>query len=382
MSEALDFDPQFEPDPVMIPTAPVVIHGRGALGNPTGRFESIQIEPCQLDSNEAAETDELAGPQTQYFKDNSQSVVNFNDSPDIGFDASINPYRGCEHGCIYCYARPTHEYLGLSAGLDFESKIFVKENAPQLLRKKLASKSWQPQCIAMSGVTDCYQPIEKMLTLTRQCLEVLLDFRNPVGIVTKNYLVTRDSDILGQMAQMQLAVVMISITTLDEDLANLMEPRTAKPHMRLKAIRELTAAGIPVGVMMAPIIPGLTDHEIDRVLAASAEAGARTVHYTMLRLPYGNKALFENWLLGNFPDRRNRVLNRIRDVRNGELNDSRFGNRMRGEGNYAAYIDQMFSLAKKRHGLTQGMPALSTAYFRNPDDPPNPIVINPRLKLF
>lgn len=370
MQESHDFDLE----PIMAPPAPQVIKGRGSIINPTGRFESIQIEAF-----EEAEPDEDAWKKTQYCKDNSQTVVNFNDSPDIGFDASINPYRGCEHGCIYCYARPTHEYLGLSGGLDFETKIFVKEDAPKLLRKKLASKSWQPQCIAMSGVTDCYQPVEKKLKITRRCLQVLAEFRNPVGIVTKNYLVTRDIDVLSELAAHNLVVVMVSITTLDESLAVVMEPRTAKPHMRLKAVRELSAAGIPVGVMMAPIIPGLTDHEIDRVLEAASEAGARTAYYTMLRLPHGNKGLFESWLQGNFPDRANRVLNRIRDVRGGQLNDSRFVNRMRGEGKYAAYIDQMFQLAKKRHGLTKGFPELSVDEFRNPDDV---VAMNPQLKLF
>ena len=213
-------------------------------------------------------------PRTQFFKDHSQTIIARNDSPDVGFDASLNPYRGCEHGCIYCYARPTHEFLGFSAGLDFESKIMVKEDAPELLRAELSSPKWQPQVIFMSGVTDCYQPVERKLKLTRRCLEVLAEFRNPVFIVTKNQLVTRDTDLLAELARHQAAAVWLSITTLDSDLRKVMEPRTSPPAARLAAIRELAAAGIPVGVNVAPVIPGLTDHEMPAILQAAAEAGA------------------------------------------------------------------------------------------------------------
>ena len=228
--------------------------------------------------------------RTQFFKDHSKTVIARNDSPDVGFSASLNPYRGCEHGCIYCYARPTHEYLGFSAGLDFESKIMVKEDAPELLRAELLSPKWQPQVIFMSGVTDCYQPVERKLKLTRRCLEVLAEFRNPVFIITKNRLVTRDIDLLSELARHQAAAVWLSITTLDPELRKVMEPRTSPPAARLAAIRELAQAGIPVGVNVAPVIPGLTDHEMPAILQAAAEAGATAAGYTVVRLPYARRA--------------------------------------------------------------------------------------------
>lgn len=342
-----------------LPKPAIVNTGRGALGNPTGRFETIEIVP---DADEQYDEPEL--PQTRYLKDNTQTIICTNDSPDVGFDTSVNPYRGCEHGCIYCYARPTHEYLGMSCGLDFESKILVKTEAPRLLRKALSAKSWQPRVIAMSGVTDCYQPIERKLKLTRQCLEVLAEFRNPVGLVTKNHLVTRDIDLLSEMASYQAACVFISITTLDDQLARTMEPRTSTPQRRLTAVRELSAAGIPVGVLMGPLIPGLTDHEIDPILKSAAEAGACTAGYTMLRLPYGVKDLFQEWLETHYPDRKSRVMARVQDVRQGRLNSSEFGSRMAGEGKYADYIAQMFALSRKRHGLNRPGPELSAASFR------------------
>lgn len=338
-------------------TPPKPLKGRGALENPSGRFESIDVAPDP----------EFEGPEairTRFFKDHTRNIISFNDSPDVGFEASINPYRGCEHGCIYCYARPTHEYLGLSCGLDFESQIFVKTDAPQLLRKALLAKSWVPRTIAMSGVTDPYQPVERKLQITRGCLEVLAEFRNPVGLITKNALVIRDVDVLSELARHQAACVFLSITTLDEDLARTMEPRTASPSLRLEAIRILSAAGIPVGVMMAPIVPGLTDHEIDAVLKAASDAGACSAGYTMLRLPYGVKDIFKSWAETHFPDRAQRILHRIEDVRDGKLNESGFGSRMRGQGVYADYIAQMFAMAKSRHGLNRGMPELSTDAFR------------------
>jgi DNA repair photolyase len=335
------------------------ITGRGALENPTSRFEAIEVVP-----DPDPDWDEPERPNnTKFFKDNSQKIITYNDSPDVGFAASINPYRGCEHGCIYCYARPTHEYLGMSCGLDFETKILVKTDAPQLLRKALSSKSWKPQVIAMSGVTDPYQPIERKLKLTRQCLEVLAEFRNPVGIITKNHLVTRDIDLLSQLASVQAACVFVSVTTLDEKLARVMEPRTATPALRLSAIRELHQAGIPVGVLMGPIVPGLTDHEIDSILKQAADAGAQTAGYTMLRLPYGVKDLFQSWLEEHFPDRKNKVLNRIAEVRSGKLNDTEFGRRMVGQGAYAQYIAQMFELSMKRHNLNRSIGQLSTGAF-------------------
>lgn len=342
--------------------------GRGALENPSGRFESIEVipDPEEMERllSESTEEHSNRSIKTRYFKDHAKTIVSFNDSPDVGFSASINPYRGCEHGCIYCYARPTHEYLGFSCGLDFETQVFIKTDAPQLLRNTLSSKSWQPQVIVMSGVTDPYQPIERKMKLTRQCLEVLTEFRNPVGIVTKNYLITRDMDILSQMASIQTACAFVSVTTLDETLAGRMEPRTSRPSLRLKAIQELSQAGIPVGVLMGPIIPGLTDHEIDPILSAAAQAGAKTAYFTLLRLPYGVKELFQTWLAEYYPQRKDKVLHRIQEMRNGKLNDSAFGSRMSGQGAYAAIIARMFELSKKRHGLDQSIGPLSTASFR------------------
>jgi DNA repair photolyase len=333
--------------------------GRGALENPTGRFEAIQVVP-DPDFYE----EDPKPLKTQFLKDNTQSIISYNDSPDVGFSASVNPYRGCEHGCIYCYARPTHEYMGFSCGLDFESKILVKMEAPKLLRKELSSKSWKPQPLIFSGVTDCYQPAERHFKLTRQCLEVLAELKNPVGIITKNHLVTRDTDVLSELAQINAVRVFVSLTTLDDDLANKMEPRTARPAQKLRAIRQLREAGIPVGVMMGPIVPGLTDSEIDAVLKNAAEAGAQTAHYTMLRLPYGVKNLFQTWVKEHYPLRADRVLHRVMDVRDGKLNNSDFGSRMRGKGAYADYIARMFELSKNRHGLNQSMPPLSVEFFQ------------------
>lgn len=334
------------------------IHGRGATHNPKGRFEQIEIEADLPDDNE-----DLPRLQTKVFHDKSRSILSFNDSPDVGFTATLNPYRGCEHGCIYCFARPTHEYLGLSAGLDFESNLFAKMDAPHLLRKALNAKNWIPQTIGMSGITDCYQPIERKLQLTRQCLAVLAEFRNPVLIITKNHLVTRDIDLLRQLSASRAVVVFISITTLNKQLARNMEPRASRPDLRLKAVRMLSEANIPVGILMAPIIPGLTDQEIPAVLKAAAEAGAQTASYTMLRLPYGVKDLFQSWLKVHYPLKQQKVMSHIRDVRGGKLNSAEFGTRMRGEGEYATHIAQFFSSNKKRYGLTRPV-ELSTAAFQ------------------
>jgi DNA repair photolyase len=296
----------------------------------------------------------------------SRTVISYNDSPDIPFRASLNPYRGCEHGCAYCYARPTHEYLGFSAGIDFESRIMVKENAPELLRAELSSRKWEPQWIALSGVTDSYQPIEKTLRITRRCLEVLAEFRNPVGIVTKNRLVARDIDLLGELARHNAACVYLSLTTLKPDLRRVMEPRTAAPGARLETIRKLADAGIPVGVMTAPVIPGLNDEEIPALLDAAAAAGAKFASHVMLRLPLTVRPVFEEWLERCVPERREKVLNRLRDVRGGALNSARFGERMRGAGIYAQQIDQLFKVAARKAGLTGRRPDLSTAAFRRP----------------
>ena len=337
------------------------LKNRGTSRNPPNRFVPITYEPDP-------ECDEIdaPSPKTSFFKDTTRSVISYNDSPDVGFEASINPYRGCEHGCIYCYARPTHEYLGFSAGLDFETKILVKEKAPELLRRELSSPRWKPQVVVMSGVTDPYQPIEGKLRLTRRCLEVLREFRNPVAIVTKNHLVKRDGDILGDLARYDAAAVFLSITTLRRKLHRVLEPRTCHPERRLEAIRSLAEAGIPAGVLVAPVIPGLNDHEIPRIIEAAREAGAEDAGYIMLRLPYAVAELFEGWLEEHFPDRKDKVLNRIRSVRGGRINDSRFGQRMHGEGIFAEQVEALFRNACEKAGIRRRKLDLSTKHFRNP----------------
>lgn len=335
--------------------------GRGAAANPPNRFQKIELE---RDADWNPEEDPL--PRTVFLKDHSSTVITYNNSPDVGFEASINPYRGCEHGCIYCYARPTHEYLGFSAGLDFETKIMVKQDAPKLLREELSSPRWTPRVIAMSGVTDCYQPVERRLKLTRGCLEVLAEFRNPVAIITKNNLVTRDIDVLGELAASQAAAVFISVTTLDVELKKFMEPRTSPPAARLAAIRALSAAGIPTGVLVAPVLPGLTDHEIPAIIAAAVDAGAKFAGYVTLRLPYAVAPLFEQWLTRHLPEKKEKVLNRVRALREGKLNDSQFGSRMRGEGIFADQIEALFDVACRKAGIAGKSPGLSTAAFRPP----------------
>ena len=343
---------------------PRSIKGRGAAGNLKNRFERIAVEP------NPAEADERPPRETVYLRDRSRSIIAHNESPDIGFDASVNPYRGCSHGCSYCFARPTHEYLGLSAGLDFESRILVKEDAPELLHKQLSSPRWQPKTLSMSGVTDPYQPVEKRLRITRGCLEVLAGFRNPVVIVTKNHLVTRDVDLLSELARHGAAAVAISLTTLDDDLRRVMEPRTSRPVRRLAAIERLAAAGIPVGVMVAPVIPGINDHELPNLLSAAAGAGASFAAYTPVRLPGAVAPIFEDWLGRHFPERKQKVLNRVRSMRGGRLNDPRFGPRMRGEGVFADHIARLFDISCRRAGIGRGrFPELSAAAFRRDAQP-------------
>ncbi len=325
------------------------------------RFERLDIQP----EAEAIDPDAPATP-TVFLKDATRSIISENDSPDVGFRYSINPYRGCEHGCIYCYARPTHEYLGLSAGLEFESRIFVKTRAPALLRQELMRKRWQGHPLAFSGVTDCYQPVERTLKLTRQCIEVLAEFSNPLSIVTKSHLVTRDIDLLAPMAQRGLALVLVSVTTLDPGLARRMEPRAAAPQRRLEAIARLAAAGIPVGVMAAPVVPGLTDHELPDILSAARTAGARWAGYVPLRLPFGVKDLFEQWVHEHFPERAGKILSRIRSIRSGKLNESDFHARMRGKGIFADQLKALFDLARRRAGLTGPLPTLRTDLFTRP----------------
>ncbi len=343
-------------------TAP---RGRGSAANPANRFERLHYEP-----DPAADPAEAPSPATQFFRDNARSLIVTNDSPDVGFDASINPYRGCEHGCSYCYSRPTHEYLGLSAGLDFETKIFVKEDAPALLRRELNARTWRPRPLGVCGVTDAYQPVERRLRLTRRCLEVLADFRNPAVVITKSHLVTRDLDVLGDLARHGAAAVFVSLTTLDGALARVMEPRATQPAGRLAAVRAAAEAGVPVGVLVAPVIPGLNDHEIPALLGEAAAAGARYAGYVVLRLPHGLADLFTRWLEQHFPERRDRVLGRLRELRGGKLNDPRFGSRMRGEGVLAKAIRDLFALARRRTGMLGRGPQLSTAAFRRPAETP------------
>ena len=311
--------------------------------------------------------------RTQFFRDDSQSIIAWNDSPDIPFRAGVSPYRGCEHGCAYCFARPSHEYLGFSAGLDFESKIMIKPRAAELLRREFSKKKWEPQPVAMSGITDVYQPIERKLGLTRECLAVFAEFRNPVAIITKNHLVTRDLDLLGELAKYKAVSVAISLTTLDGELAKVLEPRASTPRRRLAAIEELSAAGIPVRVLTAPIIPGLNDHEIPALLDAAAKAGAIGASYTILRLPWAVAPLFEAWLDRHAPGHKDKVLGRMREMRGGQLYNAEFGKRMRGEGAAAEQIKALFLLAKRKAGLggnTVGMnmtaSELSAASFRVP----------------
>jgi DNA repair photolyase len=310
------------------------------------------------------ESGEKPARHTRLYPDDTKEIISTNSSPDISFDASINPYRGCEHGCIYCYARPTHEYLDFSAGLDFESRIMVKYDAAKKLREKMRSPKWNPKVIVMSGVTDCYQPVERKLEVTRKCLEVFAEFRNPVSIITKNYMVTRDIDYLSELARHKAARVTLSITTLNGKLARAMEPRTSQPGRRLQAIEKLSKAGIPVGVNVAPIIPGLTDHECANILKAAKDAGATRAGYTLVRLPFGVKDLFKDWLEQHFPDRKDKVLNKIRDIRGGKLNDSTYGQRFKGNGNYAQQIADLFDIYTKRMGLNQERTPLSTAAFK------------------
>jgi DNA repair photolyase len=348
------------------------MHGRGASWSPANRFEKLHIDVTDEDVvDPVAAMEERPRRTTQYFRDGTKSIITHNNSPDVGFETSLNPYRGCEHGCIYCYARPTHEYLGFSAGLDFESRIMVKMDAARLLEEELSSPKWKPQTLVLSGVTDPYQPVERRLEITRGCLRVLAKFCNPVGIITKNRLVTRDIDLLGELAANQAAAVNISVTSLDPELQRILEPRTSSPHARLEAIAQLRAAKIPVGVMTAPIIPGLNDHEVPAILKAAGEAGAQFAGYTVVRLPWAVKPLFEHWLDEHFPDRKEKILGRIRHLRGGEkLNDATFGKRMRGDGIFAEQIGQMFEVGCRRAGMNV-RPKLSTANFRRPNEQMN-----------
>jgi DNA repair photolyase len=335
---------------------------RGSLEHLPNRFatthRAADPDVCDLDPAEEPL------PRTQFIPDDSQSLISENQSPDVGFTHSINPYRGCEHGCAYCYARPYHEYLGFDAGLDFESKIVFKPAAAAILRRELSSPRWKPTGLALSGVTDCYQPVERRLRITRACLEVLAEFRHPAGIVTKNTLVVRDADLLGELARFNASRVWISLTTLDPDLRAIMEPRTSPIAARLKAITALRSAGVPVGVLFAPVIPAINDAEAPAVLAAAAAAGAQYAGKVVLRLPLAVAPVFEAWLDRHFPARKEKVLAQLREYRGGRKNDARFGSRMTGEGPSADRLSQWFDVARRRAGLGDDPPPLSTAAFR------------------
>ena len=347
-----------------MPPARPAAKGRGTSLRPANRFERIHAEDDFEQLDPADDAAAGRGVVTEYLPDDSQSIVSENDSPDIPFRYSINPYRGCAHGCSYCYARPSHEYLGLNAGIDFESKVLVKHRAPELLRAWLARDAWQPEPIIFSGVTDCYQPAEREFRLTRGCLEVACEARQPIAIITKNALVTRDLDILRQMAADRTVSVALSITSLDAELARVMEPRTSTPAARLRAVRQLADAGVPVRVMVAPIIPGLNDFEMPAVLKAASEAGAQGAGYTLLRLPLAVRPVFIDWLERTQPLKAAKVQSLIRATRGGKLNSSQFGARMRGEGLMAEQIKQTFQVFARRYGLDGRKAPLETRGFR------------------
>jgi DNA repair photolyase len=345
-----------------------VQRGRGAGVNPPNRFESLHEEADfeHLDPADDGPLEPRAA--TVFLTDNAQTLIRENDSPDIPFRYSLNPYRGCEHGCSYCYARPGHETLGMNAGLDFETKILVKHDAAKLLRRELNHPKWSAEWIAISGVTDCYQPAERKFRLTRALLEVMLEARQPLEIITKNALVLRDLDLLAPLAERNLVRVNISITSLDADLVRTLEPRTSTPAARLRAVRELTAAGVPVRVMVAPLIPGLNDHEMGPILAAAKGQGAVGASFVLLRLPLAVAPIFLAWLEEHRPAARSKVEGLIRETRAGELYRSSFDQRQRGTGVYAESLQNMFRMLVKKHGLDGKLPPLDRTQFRPPRD--------------
>jgi DNA repair photolyase len=342
-------------------TTPHIKKGRGALSNPTGRFEALTKE--DFDDGWDALDNYPAKVPTQLFVDTAKTVITYNQSPDIPFDRSINPYRGCEHGCVYCFARPSHAYLGLSPGLDFETKLFYKPKAPELLKAELSAKSYRPAPVALGINTDAYQPAERQLKLTRRLLEVLNDTRHPVSIVTKSALIERDLDLLAAMAKHDLIHVCLSITTLNPDLARRLEPRAAAPKRRLQTLATLAEAGVPVAVLVAPLIPMLNDSEMEAILQQSRDAGAMDAGYVLLRLPHELKDLFAEWLQTHEPLKAAHVMNRIYDSRGGKAYDSTFGVRMRGTGQYADLLAQRFRLAKKNLAFP-GSPPFNSSLFR------------------
>ena len=344
------------------------LKGRGSLSNPAGRFEKTTRAPVD-DGWEEPEDESFPSPdpRTEFFRDLTRNIIATNQSPDIPFDRSINPYKGCEHGCIYCYARPTHAYLDLSPGLDFETKIFVKTEPVARLRKALEAPGYQCGTIAIGTNTDPYQPGEKRHRVTRRILETLLEYRHPVSITTKGKLILRDLDLLRELADSGLVSVAVSVTTLDDTLKARLEPRTASPRARLRMVRELAGAGIPVGVIMAPVIPFINDHEIEDVVARAAGAGAVSVNYIMLRLPFEVKNLFTEWLEEHYPLKAEHVMNRLRDIHGGKAYRAEWGARMRGRGPYADLVAKRFRLARRRYGLEGSrLPTLRTDLFRRP----------------
>ena len=349
--------------------------GRGAISNRSGRFERLRAEAIDDGwriGGESADDDPIPRLDTNVTFDRTKTIIARNDSPDIPFDRSINAYRGCEHGCVYCFARPTHAWLGLSPGLDFETQLFAKPNAAELLKRELARPGYKPRTIAMGTNTDPYQPVERRLKITRSILEVLAAHAHPVSIVTKSALVSRDLDILGPMAAKGLATVGVSVTTLDAELAQNMEPRAARPERRLETIRMLTAAGLPVTVMAAPMIPALNDHELEAILIRARQAGATHASYILLRLPLELKELFEEWLATHYPDRKRRVLNRLREMRGGELYKSGFGDRMRGTGQAAKLLRERFAIAKRQQGYSTEPTLLDARRFERGAPPQSP----------
>ena len=371
-------DPAEAFDLEKIAPVPIVLHkGRGATGNMQGRFEVDQRD--QFDDGwgvaHAGDDEELERPslRTEVFEEQAKTILSRNASPDVPFNVSLNPYRGCEHGCIYCFARPTHSYLGLSPGLDFESRIYAKVNAAQVLQLELSHRSYRPESIAVGVVTDAYQPVERDLRITRQVLEVLHAHRHPLAVITKSSLIERDIDLLAPLAAAGRAIAAITITTLDPVLARALEPRAATPSRRLRTIRTLVEAGIPVGVSVAPLIPFVTEPDLERVLEACAEAGATAASYIVLRLPWEVAPLFRAWLQAHYPDRAERVMNRIREMRGGADYDSNFAQRMKGQGLWADLLKQRFDRAARQLGLVgRRHGALDMSGFYRPADPKAP----------
>ena len=371
MADINNYDEHIDPDP-WVPPPLTSQKGRGAVSNIIGRYETQATEVIDDGWWQDNDLEQRPASATHVTHEIAKTILSRNQSPDLPFSVSLNPYRGCEHGCIYCFARPTHAYLGLSPGLDFETRLYAKINAAELLRQELAAPSYVPSSIALGVNTDAYQPCDRKLQLTRQVLEVLHECRHPVGLITKSSLIERDIDLLSDMAKDQLAVAAITITTLDHSISRTLEPRAASPTRRLETIRRLTQAGIPTSVSVAPIIPFVTDQDMEKILSAAFDAGATHAGYTILRLPWEVNPLFQQWLEVHFPDRAERVMNRVRDMRGGKDYDATFGSRMHGEGLWADMIRQRFEKTSKRFSLGRSsrFKWLDTNKFRRPLDVP------------